>query len=259
MWAGRRSRRAPVSSTCSRRASAGVEAPPSAPYLPRAFSFARSARTRPAARSSSSSSRTSAPAPAGSPSSRRRRAVLLGPPRARLPTPPPSGRTAGARRWWASAPRRCSAGRTALPARTARAGAWASGPRPHADRPRLFAGRGANRNRRRLGRAPGPRHRSSARPTRRRPHAQPSRLRAPGDACGGASPLRGARRAGQLALESGMACGYGACFGCVEPPSTAMCASASTARFSCGARAGAGDGMSDPRRTSAASRFAGRS
>ena len=36
----------------------------------------------------------------------------------------------------------------------------------------------------------------------------------------------------QLALESGMACGFGACFGCVVPTATASCACASTARCS---------------------------
>ena len=41
------------------------------------------------------------------------------------------------------------------------------------------------------------------------------RLRAAGDARGGAAHLRRARRAGQLAMEAGMACGFGACFGCV--------------------------------------------
>ena len=60
------------------------------------------------------------------------------------------------------------------------------------------------------------------------------RLRPAGDARGRARAVRGARRAQpQLALESGMACGFGACFGCVVPTAAAATRGcASTARSS---------------------------
>ena len=89
----------------------------------------------------------------------------------------------------------------------------------HAEAAELFAGRAGAGHRRRLRRAA---RRSSptccaaeldARPARHR-----LRLRPAGDARGGAADC--ARSAGvpaQLALESGMACGFGACFGCVVP------------------------------------------
>ena len=87
-------------------------------------------------------------------------------------------------------------------------------------RPRRGRGadpRRAGRHRRRLGRPPRPRHRP-ARPSSaatRAPRSTPAARRR----CSTPSRAMCARAGvpGQLAMESGMACGYGACFGCVVP------------------------------------------
>ena len=79
------------------------------------------------------------------------------------------------------------------------------------------APRAARGHRRRLGRPPRPGHRPARRRDPARPHAVVY-------ACGPAAMLEGVQalcaRSGtpaQLALEAGMACGFGACFGCVVP------------------------------------------
>ena len=89
--------------------------------------------------------------------------------------------------------------------------------RDAARRRRLAAARRAGRDRRRLRRPQGPGHRPAARRARPRPSRRGLRVRPARDARSRARDLRRARDPAQLALESGMACGYGACFGCVVP------------------------------------------
>ena len=192
------------------------------PFLPRAFSVMR-ARRRPAA---SSCSRTSGPARTGSASCAP--ATACG----------SRARSGSASRRRATAAARCSSAAASAPRR------WRSG------RTRRLAGRGCELARRSLrpqgGRLLGFRDGEHA-PARRcctarasRPTTARSATRARSPTC--CSPSSGATRTSrstpaarpgcsrrcarsapstsipaQLALESGMACGYGACFGCVVP------------------------------------------
>ena len=124
-----------------------------------------------------------------------------------------------------------AAGHLAGPARRRHAGRCsASATRP---RGRRRAARGRARGHRRRQRRP---PRTGHRPARRR--ARPRRA-AEVYACGPPPMLEAVRRLcaehqvpAQLALESGMACGFGACFGCVVPTRRATCGCASTARCS---------------------------
>ena len=101
----------------------------------------------------------------------------------------------------------------------------------HAAR-RRAAARRAGRDRRRLGRPPGLSPSCCCAELGRDPHVEVY-------ACGPPPMLEAVRALcaehdvpAQLALESGMACGFGACFGCVVPTATATCGCASTARCS---------------------------
>ena len=100
-------------------------------------------------------------------------------------------------------------------------------PRRRAGAPRLPLGaprRGGGARAERRGRArPDARHRRAPRRSRRRP-----RLRARADA----RRARGARSGAQLAREAPMACGYGACYGCVSSGTGIASASASKDRSS---------------------------
>ena len=108
--------------------------------------------------------------------------------------------------------------------RDARRSCSASATPAHAAGAALLARR-AGRDRRRLGRPPRARHRTARERARR--DAAPTVY-----ACGPPPMLEAVRALcaergvpAQLALESGMACGFGACFGCVVPTrATATCA-----------------------------------
>ncbi len=92
----------------------------------------------------------------------------------------------------------------------------------------------ARRHRRRLRRPPRPRHRPARGGARRATPPRPS-TRAGRRRCSrGCARCASARETpAQLALEAGMACGFGACFGCVVPSAAAAtCACASTGRCS---------------------------
>ena len=196
------------------------------PFLPRAFSVARAARRA----SSSSCSRTSARARGGCASCAPGDGLwLLGPLGQRL--------RAAARR--AGAPLLVGGGVGIAPLAIlqdalgdgADACCSASATRAHAAGAALLRG-AARRHRRRLGRPPRPRHRAARRAScGDDPHAEVY-------ACGPPPMLEAVRALcaargvpAQLALESGMACGFGACFGCVVPgAAAATCACASTAR-----------------------------
>ena len=128
-----------------------------------------------------------------------------------------------------SASRRCSAGEE-LAARRAPASCSASAPRP-TPRPRALFRASPRGDRRRLGGPPGTRHGAAAERARRDPAAH---------VFAGPPPMLEAVRAicaerdtpAQLAMEAGMACGFGACFGCVVRLATATGACAWTARWS---------------------------
>ena len=131
-------------------------------------------------------------------------------------------RTAPARCWSAagSARRRCSAGRTssAPGPRCCSASARPRTPRPA----RLFAGEPDLTHRRRLA---GPRRAGHGAACERRSTCRLSTVDCrPSTACGPPQMLEAVRALcaerdvpAQLALESGMACGFGACYGCVVP------------------------------------------
>ena len=188
------------------------------PYLPRAFSVAArasaTARARLPARGDRPGHRAAVPS-----SSAGRRLWLLGPARARLRRAP--RRRAPARCSWAAA----SGSRRSLILRSDALGATptrrcsASATRAHAGGAALFARRAAGRHRRRLRRPPRLRHRAARAPSSTRDAERDGlRLRAAADARGGAGALRRARRAGRSSRWSpAMACGFGACFGCVVP------------------------------------------
>ena len=202
-----------ASSTCSPRATGGVEGAGERPYLPRAFSFAR---VRPGAGGGAdlqflledvgpgTRRLGGARARGGADAARPARAAVRAPPSA-------AGRPVLVGGGIGTAPilalhdeRPAAPGRARLPLGRPRRG---GGP---------VRRRGRAGHRRRLGRAPRPGHRAAARAARRRPAtrrstpaARPPMLEAVRALC----DERGTPA--QLALEAGMACGYGACFGCV--------------------------------------------
>ena len=184
------------------------------PYLPRAFSYARAREATACARASCS--RRSARAPRGWPSCAPGRGPGPGgPARHRLP---PAGATARGRCSWAaaSAPRRCSAWQEELGAGR-RGAARASAPPRTPRRPRCSPATPA------LATDDGSAGRQALVTDllREELDADPG---ATVYACGPPPMLEAVRALcaergvpAQLALESGMACGFGACFGCVVP------------------------------------------
>ena len=196
------------------------------PYLPRAFSFARA--TPRAGRARRSCSRTSAPARAAGASSS---------PAKGSGSPGPLGHRLRAARGGrapllvgggiGAAPLLCwhdELGADATVLLGFRCAAHAEAAASSRGEPQVATDDGSPATR--------PRDRAAARGARRRldaPTSTPAARRRCSRPCG---RCRRARFPAQLALESGMACGFGACFGCVVPTQTATCASASTARCS---------------------------
>ena len=174
-------------------------------------------RARAARASSASCSRWSARAPRASPSWARGTGWRWSGRSASASAPPRDGtRPLLVGGGIGTAPLLCLAGR-ARPGRAASCSA--SAPRRTRRPPRLFARR-ARRSpptTARVGRH-GARHRPAARAARRRPggdRATPAARRRCSRPSAPSAPSRGVPA--QLALESGMACGFGACFGCVVP------------------------------------------